>query len=304
MKKIAGCIVIYYPDKKRLEQVLRSVTPQVDELYIYNNGVLEFDNFREKIIQQFKIPITFLGDGENKGIAYALNKCCEEATNKYEWILILDQDTVCPNSMIKTYEPYLEDPNVAIVCPSIIDTEIANNKWATSTDKEVESVQMCIQSGALYNLNAWKQVGGFDAWMFIDFVDFDYCKKVEINQYTILRCNQVVVNQEFGKREKTLGASLYLKIFNKTHIKLFKYLSYRNVFSDARIYYTVRNNIAYIRRYRKYINVKVERKRLFVRIIKRILRSKNKLKVAKAVYKGIAEMKDKEVEEYIPTRKF
>jgi GT2 family glycosyltransferase len=62
-----------------------------------------------------------------------------------------------------------------------------------------EYVDFCITSASCTNLNAWKNVGGFDEWLFIDLVDNDFCKRIIVSGYKILRINSLVLDQEFGK---------------------------------------------------------------------------------------------------------
>ena len=59
-KKIAG-IVVYNPDIERLEQNLNSITPQVDEVVLQNNGTTCKKKINELIAHYNNVVI--IGDG-------------------------------------------------------------------------------------------------------------------------------------------------------------------------------------------------------------------------------------------------
>ena len=39
-------------------------------------------------------------------------------------------------------------------------------------------------------IDAWEQIGKFDEWLFIDLVDNEFCKRLIVSGYTILRLNE------------------------------------------------------------------------------------------------------------------
>lgn len=71
MKYIAG-IVLYNPDLGRLKENIESICKQVDKVILIDNGS---DNIREieDLIKEY-LNCILLKNGENMGIAYALNQ--------------------------------------------------------------------------------------------------------------------------------------------------------------------------------------------------------------------------------------
>lgn len=93
MKYIAG-IVLYNPDLGRLKENIESICKQVDKVILIDNGS---DNIREieDLIKEY-LNCILLKNGENMGIAYALNQILKYAyENDVKWFLTLDQDSVC-----------------------------------------------------------------------------------------------------------------------------------------------------------------------------------------------------------------
>lgn len=299
MNSIIAGIVLYNPNVTRLKSVIESIINQVEEVCIYDNGSVNIDEVKELINNSAWKNINLIIGGENKGIAYALNRIAEYSlANKYTWLLTLDHDTISPSKMIEEYKKYITIDNIAMLCPNVIDKNIVNNAWGGNIENDVEYVERCIQSGALLNLDAWSVCEGFDEWMFVDFVDFDFCKKVSINKYKMLRCNNIVIDHEFGKRSQTKFWKLFSKLHELTGIKFFKYFTYNNVFSSARIFYCTRNNIAYIKRYALYINKKKELMDFLKRILSRIIRGENKMMIISSTIRGVQEGMKADVEVY------
>ena len=174
-----------------------------------------------------------------------------------------------------------------MICPGVIDKDIVSNTWKSKNNIQFESVDRCIQSGALVSVAAWKYVNGFDEWMFIDFVDFDFCTRLKINNYNIYRCNNVTIDHQLGNREETRLAPLFRRLYKLTGIRALKYFTYRNVFSKNRVFYSTRNNYVYIQKYSNYLDVNKEKRDFFDRCFRRILRGKNKLMIIKATINGI-----------------
>lgn len=290
MARIIAGIVLYNPNLDRLKDVIYSIANEVEEICIFDNNSFSFSNINT-LINSLNVPckIKILSGNKNYGIGYALNRIFEYASNEgYDWVLTLDHDTICPANIISEYCKMLNLQNVGMICPSVIDKEIASNHWGISNNQELYSkVERCIQSGAMVKVNAWNSCKGFNEWMFIDFVDFDFCKRLELNDYAIIKNNRIVVDHELGARECNKHALFFEKLYKRTGMIVFKYLTYRNVFSPARVYYCTRNNIAYIKIYKNSINLQKEWRDFFVRIIKRLIRGKNRIMIIKETVKGI-----------------
>ena len=87
-------------------------------------------------------------------------------------------------------------------------------------------------------LKIWRKTGGFDEVMFIDEVDFEYCRRVVKNGYKIIVANKVLVLHEIG------------------HIMVRRFLFWKiNVMNHSafRKYYMVRNKLYSERKHRKRI---------------------------------------------------
>ena len=92
---ILAAIVAFNPDPERLIENISAIRNQVDKVLIFNNGNPELLTFVKdiQIIDR---------NGSNIGIASALNVLCQQAEEAgFEWILMLDQDSVVPPNLVE-----------------------------------------------------------------------------------------------------------------------------------------------------------------------------------------------------------
>ncbi|PKL29108.1 MAG: glycosyltransferase family 2 protein [Spirochaetae bacterium HGW-Spirochaetae-2] len=270
-RKIAAGIVLYNPDISRLQQNVETIVPQVEKLYIIDNNSKNIEQV-EHTLKDYK-KIIFLRNFENLGIAQALNQISLKAYQAgFEWLLTLDQDTVCPHDLVASYIPYIDDDFVGIICPQF---KIVGQKTKL-VDKEtipLETVELCITSASLTRLLVWDFIEGYNNWLFIDGVDYDYCIRVRRAGYKILRVNHAVIDHQVGDPELIkLPFGLSIKIYNH---------------SDFRNYYIVRNNIYLLKTYWKELHGFGWVFRLIYFEILKILFEKNKIKTIKSILKGL-----------------
>lgn len=194
-KKICAGIVTYNPKIELLIQNIKAIYTQVSCVFIIDNG-------SEKINEIYSLKnifpnICFVMNEKNVGIAAALNQIAQKAIQmEFEWFLTLDQDSICPNLMIETYSKYIKEKDIAIISPYIELRILQNNPFEEK--QKLEYLETTITSGSLVRVQAWKDVGGFWEYLFIDKVDDDFCYAVRKNGWKILRVNSIILKHEIG----------------------------------------------------------------------------------------------------------
>lgn len=268
--KIAAGIVLYNPDMDRFKKNLKAIAPQVEKVFLVDN---HSDNIEEvkKMLEQF--PVCELIENEkNAGIATALNQLMSEAQNQgYAWLLTLDDDSVCEKDMVKKLTAYMDNPYAGIVCPRATDDKMS--VLVKSGNPQVTTVDSCITAGSLTSIEVWNAIGKFDDKMFIDFVDVEYCTRLREHGYRIYQVNSALIHQQYGNISgefSILGRTFYL--FN---------------YSPIRVYYSVRNQIYYMKKHKSFLNMGQQRLFLIGYIGKRIVFEKNRVASFKAVIRGI-----------------
>lgn len=257
-------IVTYNPEIERLKENYIQIKKQVDRVVIYDNGS---DNI-EDITQIIEKEDVIICARENQGIAAALNNLCEYAyENKYEWIITLDQDSICPNEMVNRLKQHCND-KTAIIGPRIIYE--GNEEYSQKSDSMIENVEWVITSGSLTNTKIWKTIGGFDNILFIDKVDTDYGMRANAAGYLVTRDNSVILRHRLGNMrcKKLCGRIVYVTNHN-----------------SIRIYYQCRN-IIYLG---KKVKLRSPGKEVGKVIIKILLYENDRMNKIKNAFKGICD---------------
>lgn len=250
--QVCAGIVSYNPDIDRIIQNISAVLPQVDRLYLVDNGSSNYSELSELLKSRFSRIIEIVNES-NLGIATALNQLASSASKDgYEWIVTLDQDSVCTKNMVSVLMRYASE-GVGIVAPQIVDrnkeeVEVADSLLDHKTFDVVQAARKGIlTSGSLTNLSAWSFVGGFDEDFFIDYVDYDFNKRLLLEGYRLVRTGDTALIHECGKACLTL---LFTPRKGQDGVwRLERFYSFGH--SPFRCYYKARNRILYSRKYRR-----------------------------------------------------
>lgn len=222
MRIIAG-IVLFNPEVGRLKENIEAISCQVDKLVFIENGSKKLDYLNEINCKNG----IFIYNKENLGIAHALNQILNyAANNNFEWALTLDQDSVASPNLIQVLAQYVRN-DIGIICPKVID-----RNFSVKEDNDIRplvDVNECITSGSLTNVEAWKNYGGFDDQMFIDWVDWDICYGFKKLGYRIVRTNETSILHELGENTRTM------QIFGKERLVIHR--------PPFRTYYIHRNMV-------------------------------------------------------------
>lgn len=296
---ISAGIILFNPERERLLQNIKIISAQVEHIYVYHNEA------SESLITELRrnSRIVILGNGKNIGIASAMNQIMEAAEKDgQQWVITYDQDSVSETDLIAEYRKHLNHPNAAIICPQVIDER--RKYMAVEKSDEIERVDTCITSGSCTRIDAWKEIGGFDDFLFIDLVDNDFCKRLTLNGWEILKLHNVILNQEFGDIElkgstsvrRIVGISNFVR--NRLHRPYLAdnigKLSYKKKVSPLRVYYTNRNVIYLNRKFAHHGEIGYDCYRCHSYFgfwlcfnLPSIIRGKSKGKIIKAIFSGV-----------------
>ena len=260
--KIACGIILYNPKLDDIKNIL-FYAEYFEKLYVYDNtetGERQYCNYL------LKNNIDILHTGLNDGISIACDKMCKLAQkDKYDYIILFDQDSRMSIESIEKMQKNLSDEKVAIYCPQIV---YQNEKEID--EHGVKKVDWCITSGSLIKLKFYKKIWSFDQNYFIDRVDRDCCKQITMKGYFIEQINDAILFQELGN----------LKIIGKR-----KYYMH----SSIRHYYIFRNRLYYNNKFG--INKIVTLGQCFRHIKNIILFENQKIEKLQLVYKGYRDNK-------------
>jgi rhamnosyltransferase len=273
MKNIAAGIVLYNPDIIRLKENINAIQPQVEFIVLVDNDSTNIKKVEYEYSNSNKVFI--IKNSNNMGIATALNQIVQFCEHKnHEWVLTLDQDSVVPYNLIKSYERYTNLDRIGIITPKIIDRNYLedDNVLVNILEPEYEYVEKCITSASFINIPICRKIGYFDVKMFIDLVDFEYCIRLQKAKYKILRLNHISLIHQLGD----------LKVYNVLGKKIFV-----TNHSEIRNYYYARNSVYYLKKHKDYLSKKDVYLKLLTKMIKVSVFEKRKILKLKAIFFGM-----------------
>ncbi len=266
-----SCVVVFYNPTKENILNLDNFKDSVEVIYVVDNS--DDDIIRIKEDEKIK----YIKLKENLGIAKALNIGAERSIEDgYNWLLTLDQDSKINSKIVNSMKEFIKNNkinNIGLISPY---QEIFSKEKVR--DVEVEEMIDIMTSGNIINLDAYRKVGGFKDWLFIDLVDTDYCMNLSMSGYKVIRLNKIVMKHNLGdlKVHKFLGKEY--PCYN--HNPLRRYYIVRNTFYIKDMYENVYPN------YVKHL-IRVQKGQ-----VKRILLfEKNKFQKLRMMYKGYKDYK-------------
>ena len=158
-------------------------------------------------------------------------------------------------------------------------------------DNLIHQINKVITSGALLNLRAYNKVGPFMEKLFIDYVDFEYCFRLQRNNYSIYINNNAIIYHSVG---------------NLIKWKLIGFRFYSTNHSPLRLYYRTRNRFRLRSLYKKYYQsfFKSDMINLLKELLKVILVESNKMEKLKMTGLGYLHYKQNKFGSLSDIRKY
>lgn len=228
---IAGLVVLYNPDQNVIGNIQTYIS-QLSMLYVIDNSEV----CNNKIIETIKVfdNSTYIFNGENLGIAKALNIGAEEAIKDgFKFLFTFDQDSKATPGMIETMISFLEENDYSSI--GILSPFQDNKGYKKPPGKKMTKVSNIATSGNLLNLEAYKHVGPFLDKLFIDYVDVEYCLRLNDSGLKVIRLNDAILKHNLGSIIKR--RFLFRKVAVTNH-------------SPLRLYYRTRNRFYVLRKYK------------------------------------------------------
>lgn len=280
---IAG-VVTYNPEIGRLRENISSIAPQVGKVIVIDNCSA---NLGEIESLSSEIGFRLIVNAENLGLGKALNQIMAAAEDSgVEYAYLLDQDSVSCEGMIDGLLDCTGE-GVAIVSPVIFDRNKPDR--LRSFNETCESIDRPITSGSLIETRVWREVGGFDEAMFIEFVDYEFDERCLQAGYRNVQVNTVQLLQEGGHAEKSwLISGVQRDASGRLTLKH----PYRYGYSAKRLYYRYRNMRVFMRRFGASITSRASTKAYMGKLLVHdVLIEKWSLKSIGAILRGLIDGK-------------
>lgn len=230
-QKIAAVVVLYNADNNVLSNI-SSYIKQVVKIFVVDNSDKIRPDFEEKLRSNNNIE--YISNNGNVGIAGALNIGVKKAIEEgFEYLLTMDQDSEAPLSMVsELLSCFSEDSKTAIVAPALQHSN--GRHFISKSEKPCKQVYTVWTSGSLIDLRIFKLTNGFLENFFIDYVDHEYCLRLNKMGYKIYICNKTYLIHNLGKTEEV--NLIFRKVYPTNHSPLRIYYRTRNRFYVKQLY--------------------------------------------------------------------
>lgn len=244
MKKIAIIILNYqnYEDTLEcIESLQQNICENVDIIVVDNNSTNNsVGELEKKLGKKYKLIVTdknlgYAG-GNNVGIKYAYEK-------QYEYICILNNDTIIKNNFISKLEEYMTcHPKCAIVGPAILEFDDSNkiqstggyiNYWKACSgllnsgnfyetfDKTPQEVEWVGGACMMFRRELIEKVGMIPECYFLFYEETDWCCQARRKGLQVVcQPEAYIYHKASAAVKKTEGLSFYLMERNRVRFVL------------------------------------------------------------------------------------
>lgn len=208
---ITAIISLYNPDKKVLDHV-RLIAEQADRVILCDNS----KNNNRQLFNKID-GICYVGFKENLGLSKAFNRVLKD--KKFNWkdddlIIFFDQDSSIEDGHIKKLASefmYFNNSQYKLGCLGPIFYNLSNDtveipKMKKLIKNNVYKVKNIITSSLITNYEMMKKVGFWNENIFLDFVDWDFCWRLQKIGYNCCITQSVILQHSVGNGERKVGA--------------------------------------------------------------------------------------------------
>ncbi len=232
-------VVVTYQPRTYLAENLKHLSPQVAKVVVVDNGS-GADAAAMLVGLESDLGLRLIRNERNLGIAAALNLGIRYAIEKgYRWVATFDQDSTVTDgymeAMLAAFKacPYKE--RVALIAPVLcMSLEESERLRRRKPGVACSAIRSAMTSGTLLRTDIFAQAGFYDETLFMDYVDYDFCLRLQKLGWRLIRAQGAHLIHRLGVAEPR--SVLGLKRTTKTH-------------NPWRRYYIMRNRVLVYRRY-------------------------------------------------------
>lgn len=207
---LVNVVILYWPDTdtiKFLNDLGANGTPVIAVV----NGI--DPHIKSKL--ETSIALEIIDNGENLGLARALNQGCERAFESgATHVFLLDQDSRPENNLatelLQDFVALERDGHmVGAIGPRLIDVKgsdvsLGKHSVRTVPGPNFNTVDTLATSGSMISEAAFKIVGGMYDWLFIDDIDHEWCFRAQQAGFRLFRSNSREMLHNMGDQGVTI----------------------------------------------------------------------------------------------------
>ena len=204
----AAVVVSYLPDD-RFRQRMDIIAEQFAAVFWFDNTPP--GNEPEKPNPDPRV--NRLSEGENVGLADALNRACRAAIGEgFQWAVTFDQDSLLePDFVARQVDAWRRSPKRPFMLGCNYTDSVDKQIPRFPSGAYVRECRTVITSGSLMCLPQWSELGGFRDDYFIDGVDHEMCLRARANGLLVVRHGEPLMQHQIGERSLGLSFLPYLQ---------------------------------------------------------------------------------------------
>jgi rhamnosyltransferase len=193
--KITAIATAYHPDE-RLLAVIEAAGEACTEVLVVDNTPGGAELLHGTLPEQVRV----LRPDRNLGLAGALNLGLREVAADSECVLLLDQDSVLSENLVRQLVAHLADRGIGAAAPAPWDEERSSFiDPRTILRSEVADRDAVITSGMVVRRSLVDELGGFREDFFVDCVDQDFCLRLRRTGMRIVQDKRVKLPHSLGE---------------------------------------------------------------------------------------------------------
>jgi rhamnosyltransferase len=247
--RIGAVIVTYQPDLRVVEQVIGVLLPQVEAIYVVDNGSTDETARRlQLLLAAPNCELVLLG--RNYGIATAQNKGIARAlSTKLDYLLLLDHDSMpasdlAPRLLHALQQLRAEGRRVAAAGAMWVDERSGRRGQfyrvrrgriigiPCADESAPVQVDFLIASGCMLSMAAVRDIGAMRDDLFIDHVDTEWCLRARVSGWQLFGVPAARLAHSLGDSGRRIWFGRWRDV---------------GVHSPDRNYYEVRNTLLLLR---------------------------------------------------------
>lgn len=233
----AAIAVVYQPDEHSVQCVLR-LTDAFSHTIVVDNASNTAQARHLFDALKTKNDVVVIRNGENLGIAAALNVGIEEARRRgHTWFYLSDQDTELVSPPLPAaqaaYSDFVRDhptKPVGLIGAGFAIRNRSSSSETVAAERRYLLETAVITSGTWLPLSTFERVGPLREDFFIDSVDYEYCLRVHRAGLAVIRSAQPTLLQSLGNYTPYRGIMSFYKLrgsFNYSPLR--RYYAARNL---------------------------------------------------------------------------
>ena len=212
-----GAVIVSYNPGPEIADAVARLQRQVDHLWIIDNGSQAADLAALRVLAaQHKAWLTLIENPHNLGLGAAQNQGLMAVTQAaMDWLLLLDDDSVPAANMVAALRAAAAreaDPSrLGLLVPRLIDPAGSVNApvylkgplgWVwrrrLRPGQTVRGLSFAAASGSLMPVSVLSRVGLMRAEFFIDYIDIDFCLRLQRAGLTMVAVGDACLQHRFG----------------------------------------------------------------------------------------------------------